>query len=106
MAARIVKTMTEADAADVAAYDHAKAEIAAGRSEILTSEEVKAALDAPTPLAFWRAKRGLTRNDLASAAGVLERDIADLETGHRKCDAALIERLAGALRVRSEDLAV
>ena len=90
----------------VAAYDGAKAEIAAGGGELLTLEEVKAALDAPTPLAFWRGKRGMKQKDLAAAVGVSQSYAADLEAGRRKGDPALIKRLAHALRVRMEDLVV
>ena len=45
-------------------------EIARGEQEMLSTEEMKAALAAPTPLAFWRNKRGRTQKALAEAAGV------------------------------------
>ena len=94
------------DLLDVAAYDAAKAEFAASGGETLTLEEVKAALDAPTPLAFWRAKRGMKQKDLATAVGVSQSYVADLEGGRRNGDGALIKRLARALRVRMDDLVV
>lgn len=94
------------DRLDVAAYDAAKAESAAGSGDLLTVEEVKAALAAPSPLAFWRAKRGLKQKDLAAAAGVSQSYVADLEAGRRKGDAALIKRLSLALRVRMEELVI
>jgi DNA-binding XRE family transcriptional regulator len=80
------------------------AEIAHGRQEWLSAEEVAQALEAPTPLAFWRARRKLTQKALADACGVSQSYIADLEAGRRKGDAALTLRLARALRVRMEDL--
>jgi DNA-binding XRE family transcriptional regulator len=76
----------------------------AGRTqEMLTTEEVEAALTAPTPLAFWRAKRGLTQKALGAAAEASQSYIADLENGRRRGDPALFMRLAKALRLRMED---
>ena len=51
------------EALDVAAYDRAKA---ADTGETLTAEDVTKALEAPTPLAFWRAKRRVKQKDLAA----------------------------------------
>jgi len=47
----------------VAAYDRAKA---ADTGETLTAEDVTKVLEAPTPLAFWRAKRRVKQKDLAA----------------------------------------
>jgi predicted transcriptional regulator len=89
------------DALDVAAYDRAKA---ADTGETLTAEEVAKALASPTPLAFWRAKRGVKQKDLATQVGISPSYAADLEAGRRKGEPALFKRLAVALRVRMEDL--
>jgi DNA-binding Xre family transcriptional regulator len=89
------------EALDVAAYDRAKAE---DTGETLTPEEVAKALEAPTPLAFWRAKRGVKQKDLAAQAGISQSYAADLEAGRRKGEPVLFKRLAVALRVRIEDL--
>jgi len=94
------------DLLDVAAFDAAKAESAAANRDVLTLEEVKAALAAPSPLAFWRAKRQMKQKDLAAAAGVSQSYVADLEAGRRKGDASVIKRLSQALRVRMEELVV
>jgi DNA-binding XRE family transcriptional regulator len=80
------------------------AALAGGAQEMLTAEEIEAALAAPTPLAFWRAKRGVTQKALATAIGASQSYIADLETGRRRGDPALFLRLAKALRLRMEDL--
>ena len=93
------------DMLDVAAYDAAKAKNAEG-GEALSAEEMKALLDAPTPLAFWRSRRGLKRKDLAEAAGISANYVPELEAGKRKGDPALIKRLAAALGVGMEDLVV
>ena len=89
---------------DAAAHEVTMAAVARGEQEMLTAQETVAALDAPTPLAFWRVKRGLTQKQLSQTVGVSQSYIADLEAGRRRGDAALIKRLAQALRVRMEDL--
>lgn len=92
------------DALDAAEAARAIAEIAAGKQELLTEEETRAALAAPSLLAFWRAKRGLTQSELARRAGISQSYLALIEGGRRVGDAALYLRLARALNVRVEDL--
>ena len=57
------------DMRDALIHQSAMSDYRAGRTGALTLEEVKALLAAPTPLAFWRAKRGMTQAALAKAAG-------------------------------------
>src|SRR5436853_88767 len=45
------------EAEDAAIIARSMADLAAGREELLTTEEVEALLAARTPLAFWRKKR-------------------------------------------------
>ncbi len=92
------------DALDLAEHAKVMAELLAGRQEALSTEEMKAALAEPTPLAFWRKKRGLTQAALAGSAGISQSYLAGLERGSRKGDPALFLRLARALSVRMEDL--
>ena len=47
------------DMRDALIQESAMADYHAGRVGALTLDEVQALLAAPTPLAFWRAKRGL-----------------------------------------------
>ena len=86
---------------DIAAYDMAKS---ADSGETLDAGDVAKALAAPTPLAFWRERRGMALNELAARIGVSPDHAADLEEGRRKGDPTLLKRLAIALRVRIEDL--
>ena len=86
---------------DATAHEATMAAVARGEQEMLAAEETVAA---PTPLAFWRVRRGLTQKQPSQTAGVSQSYIADLEAGRRKGDAALLERLAQALRLRMEDL--
>jgi DNA-binding XRE family transcriptional regulator len=86
---------------DAEAHGATMAAVARGEQDMLTEEET---VTAPTQFAFWRAKRGLTQRQLSLAVGVSQSYIADLEAGRRKGDAALLERIAQALRLRMEDL--
>ena len=92
------------DAADAVRHAAVIAKVKRGESETLTSKEMKALLAAPTPLAFWRRKRGLTQSALAKRALISQSYLASLEVGRRKGDPALIKRLAQALSLRMEDL--
>ena len=94
----------DAQARDAANHSATMAAIGRGEIELLTQDEVLRALDAPTPLAFWREKRGMTQKALGAAAGVGQSYVASLESGARKGDPALFKRLAAALKVRIEDL--
>jgi DNA-binding XRE family transcriptional regulator len=87
------------DALDAAEGVAASRAVARGEMETLTSEETAAFTDAATPLSFWRAKRGLTQTDLATAAGISQSYVASLESGTRKGDPV---RLARALNVPME----
>ncbi|MBK8456027.1 MAG: helix-turn-helix transcriptional regulator [Phyllobacteriaceae bacterium] len=89
---------------DVAEHDRILGDIASGRQETLSAENVAAALAEPTPLAFWRKRRGLTQKAIADAAGISQPYLASLEAGKRKGDPALFLRLARALNLRMEDL--
>jgi DNA-binding XRE family transcriptional regulator len=93
------------DLCDALAHATAMAEYRAGREEALTLEEVDALLASPTPLAFWRTKRGLTQAKLAKAAGTTQPHIADLESGKHGGSFELIARIAKALQVKIDDLA-
>jgi DNA-binding XRE family transcriptional regulator len=94
------------DALDAAAYARTAESLARGEQETLTPEEAAQTINAPTPLAFWRAKRGVTQKALAEAAGITQGYVSDLESGRRKGEAAILKRMARRLRVRIDDLIV
>nr|WP_242481619.1 helix-turn-helix transcriptional regulator [Paracraurococcus ruber] len=72
--------------------------------ETLSEAELDAYLAAATPLAFWRRHRGLTQAALATAGGISQPYLAQIEAGSRTGDVRLLARLAKALRIRIEDL--
>jgi DNA-binding XRE family transcriptional regulator len=93
------------DMRDALTHATAMADYRAGREEALTLQEVDALLAAPTPLAFWRAKRGMTQAALAKAARTTQPHIADLESGKHGGSLELMARIAKALQVKIDDLA-
>lgn len=79
-------------------------DLAEGREELLESGEVTALLKAPTPLVFWRKKRGLTQTHLAADIGVSQNFLSDMERGKAIGDVVLYAKLARRLGVSIEDL--
>jgi DNA-binding XRE family transcriptional regulator len=93
------------DLVDALAARKIEAALAAGREELLTAEEATALVAAPTPLAFWRKKRGKTQSQLAAEIGVSQNFLSDLERGKAKGDVTLYGKLARCLEVWIDDLA-
>lgn len=93
------------DASDLAFAEKALAQYRSGKGEALDSDEVRELLAAPTPLSFWRKRRGLTQAALAEQVGVSQPYLAQIERGKRVGDIQLYRRLAGALRLEIEDIA-
>lgn len=87
------------------ARDHAAAmrAVAAG-ADTLTDAELDDYLAAPTPLAYWRKRRGMTQAQLAASLAISQPYLAQLEAGKRTGDVTLYARLAEALQLRIEDL--
>jgi len=93
------------DMRDKLAHATAMADYRAGREEALTLDEVDALIAAPTPLSFWRMKRGLTQAKLAKAARTTQPHIADLESGKHGGSLEIMARIAKVLHVKIDDLA-
>jgi DNA-binding XRE family transcriptional regulator len=92
------------DLVDALAARKIEAALASGREELLTAAEVAELAAAPTPLAFWREKRGKTRAQLAAELGVSEGFLCDIESGDAMGDVMLYGKLAQSLGVLIEDL--
>jgi len=82
----------------------AEQDLAAGRMETFSIEEVRAYSAAPTPLAFWRSWRHVPAAELARAAKISEEYLAELEAGQAVADVATYVRLARRLRTHVESL--
>lgn len=89
---------------DLAAYDAAKARLAAGRDELLPAAFADRLLDGESPLRIWRELRGLTQAALAQASGVNRVMIAEMESGRKSGSVATLQKLSAALRVSVDDL--
>ena len=93
------------DLVDALAARKVDAAFAAGREELLSAEETAALVAAPTPLAFWRKKRGKTQSQLAAEIGVSQNFLSDLERGKATGDVTLYGKLARCLELSIDDLA-
>lgn len=92
------------DLLDASRHEAAMREIAAGRLELLTAEETAAFIAEPSPLRFWRHKRGVSQAALAALVGISQAYLAQVEAGVRAGSTRLFAKLARALSVRIEDL--
>jgi DNA-binding XRE family transcriptional regulator len=92
------------DMSDALIHAQAMADYREGRDEGITLAEMQNLLDAPTPLAFWRAKRGITQASLAEAVGVAVADIEAIEAGTVVGAPAVMTKVAAVLRVPDEEL--
>jgi DNA-binding XRE family transcriptional regulator len=92
------------DMRDALVHQRAMADYRAGRVGALTLDEVQALLAAPTPLAYWRAKRGMTQAALAKAAGTTQPHVADLESGKHGGSLEIMARIAAALDTSVDSL--
>lgn len=92
------------DLRDSEIAEHSRREIDAGTEELLTHAEVKEMLAAKTPLAFWRKKRSMTQAALATATGVAQGFLSEIESGQKPGTAATLKKIADALRITVDDL--
>ena len=84
--------------------DGALAAYRADPDTALTHEEMSELLASPTPLAFWRRRRGLSQAALAAEIGCRQPYLAQLELGRRKGTRDTFRKLAGVLRIALDDL--
>jgi DNA-binding XRE family transcriptional regulator len=92
------------DLVDDLAARKIEAALAGGREELLSAEETAALVAAPTPLAFWRKKRGRTQSQLGAEIGVSENFLSKLERGEANADMTVYGKLAQSLQVLIDDL--
>jgi DNA-binding XRE family transcriptional regulator len=99
-----VNSVLMQDTLDAASHAMTMADVSKGIAELLASHEVALALAEPTPLAFWRRRRGFKQMELAPKVEISKGYLSNLEAGTCKGDPILFLRLARALNVRMEDL--
>jgi DNA-binding XRE family transcriptional regulator len=93
------------DLAELRAYDHAKAALAAGEDEMIPAEYVRRMVDGESRLRVWRDFRRLTQAALGEKASVNRVQIADIEAGRKSGSVETLKKLAVALGVDLDDIA-
>lgn len=92
------------DTLDARLVDASQERLRAGTEELLSEADLDALRAAPSPLAFWRARRGASVARLAQVCALDEDEISALERGVGTAEPAIYERLARVLDVDVEDL--
>jgi DNA-binding XRE family transcriptional regulator len=92
------------DAADAAAIARFEQRLAAGEEEFVPSAMVDRILAGENLVRVWREHRGLTVSALAEMAGIAQPYLSQIETGKREGTLATMKKIAGALRVKLDDL--
>lgn len=94
----------EEDAADVAAYDEAKAKLACGEDRILSAEESRAVLGRGAVVRALRKSKGMSQSDLARASDVSQAFLSKVERGEVGFSRVTREKIAAVLSVSPADL--
>lgn len=92
------------EARDMVRVEQTHADLAAGHSETLPADMVKALCAGANPVRVWREHRGLSGRELAEASGVNAAYLSEIETGKKPGSAIALKKLAMALRIDMEDL--
>jgi len=74
-------------------------------ADYLPAELVRRLIDGEHPVRVWRAHRGLTREALATAAGIAPSYLTEIETRRKPGSFSALAKLAAALRISLDDLA-
>ena len=93
------------DAAEVFAYDRARAALSSGADELVPAAVADRLLSGEQPIRVWREYRGLSARELADAADIAPAYLSQIETGKRDGSFETIKRIAAALRIDIDDLA-
>lgn len=92
------------DRADVAKAKKVKADIAAGRDELVPAEIVNRILEGENKVRVWRAHRGMSARDLAAATKLSRPYISEIESGKKDGSVSAMKKIAEALKVDLDDL--
>jgi hypothetical protein len=98
------------DAEDMASIDRLEARLAAdpegALADYLPIELVKRLFAGEHPIAIWREHRGMTRETLAASADISPGCLAAIEARQQAGSFDEVARLASALRVSLDDIAM
>lgn len=93
------------DAADIAAADAVRRDIANGMDEVVPSEIVNRIVDGENPVRVWRDHRNLSARTVAEKAGISPAYLSEIETGKKEGTVSTLKKIAEALGVDLDDLA-
>jgi DNA-binding XRE family transcriptional regulator len=93
------------DRADIAQADKVKADIAAGRDELVPAEVVNRLLAGENAVKVWRSHRGMAARELAKKAGISAPYLSEIESGKKDGSLSTMKKIAEALSVDLDDLA-
>jgi len=89
--------------ADVAAYDAAKARIAAGEA-MVPADIVHRISAGEHPIRVWRRHRGIKAGELARRAGISQAYLSEIEGGKKSGSFKVMSAIAQALELDIDDL--
>ncbi|MEQ8514365.1 MAG: helix-turn-helix transcriptional regulator [Chromatocurvus sp.] len=89
---------------DLTAYERAVKELERGEDELVPGKVVDALMDGGNAVKVWRGYRGLSQQQLATASGISQAYLAQIELGKREGTVDVYRRLAAALTVTMDDL--
>jgi predicted transcriptional regulator len=92
------------DAADIAAADKVRADIDAGRDELVPAKIANRLFDGESPVRVWREYRGMAANVLAERAGISAGYLSEMESGKKAGGVETLRRIADALNLTVDDL--
>lgn len=92
------------DASDIAAANKVRADIAAGRDEMVPVDIANRILAGDNPIRVWREHRNLSGRELASKTGLSPAYISEIESGKKEGSIAAAKRIAEALNVDLDDI--
>jgi len=92
-------------ASDVAAYDEALRELAAGEDEIVPGAVADRLFAGENKIRVWREHRGLSAAALCEAVGIAKGYLSQIETGKREGSLDTLRKIAAALALSLDDLA-
>jgi ribosome-binding protein aMBF1 (putative translation factor) len=93
------------DAEDRAAVlEHRLAKAAGTATETLSLEEATLLIEGENPVKFWREKRGLSQQSLASAAEISKSLLSEIENGTKTGSVETLRKLSHALNVDLDTL--
>lgn len=90
--------------ADIRDYDAVKQAIERGEEELTPAGIIFDLLDGKNPIKVWREFRGLTQQQLATAAGITPAYLSQLEHNKRTGKPELLLAIANALQLSLDDL--